>query len=71
MQKDGPKEQGRNFSKIVRTADTTFYAPLKWKESKRIFVESLGDFFHEDVDPADRLQAWKVMGETPRTPTSS
>ena len=55
------KRTGRDFSRVTRTADATFYAPLKWKEPKRIFVESLGDFFHEDVDPAWRAEAWRVI----------
>lgn len=41
---------GRDPSKIIRTGPATFYAPLKWKEPKRIFVNSLSDFFIEEAD---------------------
>lgn len=60
------KRIGRDFNEIWRTSDITFYAPLKWKEPKKIFVESLGDFFHEDVNPRWRAEAWQVMVSTSR-----
>jgi len=38
---------GRDFSRVTRAADATFYAPLKWKTPRLIFVCSLGDFFFD------------------------
>ena len=54
---------GRDPSKVVRTGPATFYAPLKWKEPKRIFVNSLSDFFIEEAD-AFRQDAYEVIKAT-------
>lgn len=43
------KRFGKDFNKITRASDATFYAPLKWKEPRKIFVCSWGDFFHDEV----------------------
>ena len=43
------KRAGRNPDQVTRSR-STFYDPLKWKESKRIFVCSLSDFFIEEAD---------------------
>lgn len=41
-------------------------APLEWRKSKRIFVNSMSDLFHEDV-PTDFIQqVWEVMAECPQ-----
>lgn len=55
------KRCGRDFSKVTRAADKTFYAPLKWKEPQRIFVCSLSDFFHKEANLGLRLEALYVM----------
>lgn len=52
---------GKDPHKVVRAKDATFYAPLSWKEPKRIFVCSWSDFFHEAVFTQDVLDAWEVM----------
>lgn len=52
---------GRDPHKVVVAKDATFYAPLHWKEPKRVFVCSWSDFFHEDVDLEWRNVAWSVM----------
>lgn len=46
----------------------TFHAdrlnqPLKWKKSRRVFVCSMGDLFHPDVDEEWILAVWQAMGE--------
>jgi protein gp37 len=56
---------GKEPHKIVRSKDATFYAPLKWKEPRRIFVCSWSDFFHEDVDPSWRDEAWNIIASKP------
>lgn len=43
------KWTGEDFSTVIRSK-TTFNDPLKWKESRRIFVGHLSDFFHKDAD---------------------
>lgn len=56
---------GKDFDVVTRAKDGTFFAPLKWKESKRIFTCSWSDFFIEDAD-AWRGEAWNVIMQTPR-----
>ena len=57
----GQKRWGQDFNKIRRTSDKTFYAPMKWKESKKIFVCSWSDFYHPDVPKAWREEALNIM----------
>ncbi len=45
----------------IRRSKTTFRDPLKWKEPRMIFVCSWSDFFHEDVPPEWRRDAWEIM----------
>ncbi|WP_373487262.1 DUF5131 family protein [Blastomonas sp.] len=41
-------------------------APLEWRKSKRIFVNSMADLFHPDV-PTDFIKkVWEVMAECPQ-----
>ncbi len=56
------KRFGQNPNKVIRSSAKTFEAPLKWKESKRIFVCSWSDFF---IDEADgwRQEALEIMGK--------
>ena len=41
---------GQDPTKVVRSKDKTFFAPLKWKEPRKIFVCSWSDFFIEEAD---------------------
>jgi protein gp37 len=59
------KRCGRDFSKVTRSKDATFYAPLKWKDPRRIFVCSLSDVFHPHTDMM-RGEAFNVMLDTPQ-----
>jgi protein gp37 len=59
------KRCGRDFSKVTRSKDATFYAPLKWKDPRRIFVCSLSDVFHPHADMM-RGEAFNVMLDTPQ-----
>lgn len=56
---------GRDFNIITRTKDATFFAPLKWKEPRKIFTCSWSDFFIAEAD-AWRAEAWNVIIGTPR-----
>ena len=58
----GMKQFGRDPTKVVRSKDPTFYAPLKWKEPKRIFVCSWSDFFIEEADEW-RRKAMEIIWE--------
>lgn len=56
---------GRNFGVVTRAKDATFFAPLKWKEPRRIFTCSWSDFFIEEADRW-RGEAWNVILGTPQ-----
>lgn len=58
---------GRNPAEVVRSADATFFRPLrdrKWQAGDRVFTCSWSDFFHEDADPW-REEAWEIIRQTP------
>ncbi|HEY5901535.1 MAG TPA: phage Gp37/Gp68 family protein [Anaerolineales bacterium] len=57
---------GQDPTDVRRTGDETFYAPLKWKEPRRIFAASWSDFFIEQAD-AWRDDAWDVIRRTRHT----
>lgn len=50
---------------IVREDHTALEIPRKWKKSKKIFVNSMSDLFHEAVSDQFILKVWDVMRETP------
>lgn len=56
---------GRDFDKVTRAKDATFYAPLKWKEPKLIFTCSWSDFFIEGAGEW-RDNAWHVIRQCPQ-----
>lgn len=56
---------GQDPNTVVRSGDKTFYAPLKWKEPRRIFTCSWSDFFIEEADPW-RDEAFAIMALTPQ-----
>jgi len=40
--------------------------PLHWKKPRRIFVESMGDLFHEDVEWNDQFKLFQFMTALPQ-----
>ena len=40
-----------------------FQKPLEWKKSKRIFVDSMSDLFHEDISDEDILAVFDTMNK--------
>lgn len=52
-----------SFDKIVLHPDK-LDQPLRWKKSRRIFVNSMSDLFHEDVSDTFLDQVFAVMGCT-------
>ncbi len=52
-----PFEQGFD----LRLVPEKLQEPLRWKESKRVFVNSMSDLFHEDIDDAYIGQVAEVM----------
>ena len=57
------KRYGQNPNVVVRSK-TTFNAPLKWEEPRRVFTCSWSDFLIEEADPW-RDEAWDIMRRTP------
>ena len=50
----------------VRTVPGVLDVPLRWKQPKRIFVNSMSDLFHEDVPPSFIERVWLTMRGAPR-----
>lgn len=55
---------GRDPQVVVRAADATFYAPLRWTDPAMVFTCSWSDFWLEEAD-AWREEAWDVIRRTP------
>ena len=51
---------------VVREDPSSLTIPHRWKKSRKIFVNSMSDLFHEGVSDSFILDVWKVMEETPR-----
>jgi len=64
-QQDGdPRTSGPGFGVSLHEADLT--VPLRWREPRVVFVNSMSDLFHARV-PTDFIQrVFAVMAETPR-----
>lgn len=50
----------------VRFLEERLTQPLKWRKPRRVFVNSMGDLFHEDVPYWWIDRVFAVMAETPR-----
>jgi protein gp37 len=50
---------------VVREDWSALEIPRRWQKSKKIFVNSMSDLFHEGVSDAFILEVWKVMRSTP------
>ena len=61
----GQKKYEHGFY-IVRTHQETLSIPYTWKSSKRVFVDSMSDLFHEDVPLEFIKQVFLVMNENPQ-----
>jgi protein gp37 len=51
---------------VRQARDETFLAPLRWSKPRRIFVNSMGDLFHEDVPDAWIDRVFAVMALAPQ-----
>lgn len=56
---------GKDFREIRMSSRSTFYAPIKWTEPRKVFTCSISDFFIEEAD-VWRPEAWDVIRRTPR-----
>lgn len=52
--------------KVARAADETLTAPLRWKKPRKVFVNSMGDLFHEAVPDAWIDRVFAVMALAPQ-----
>lgn len=50
----------------IRLDEKALDTPRAWKRSKRIFVNSMSDLFHDGVAEAFIRRVWRVMEETPQ-----
>jgi protein gp37 len=55
-----------NAEENVRIHEDRFDLPLRWREPKRIFVDSMSDLFHELVPEWVVARVWKTMAAVPR-----
>lgn len=53
------------WSGVVREDPASLAIPRRWKKSRKIFVNSMSDLFHEQVSDAFILEVWRVMRDTP------
>lgn len=61
------KSGGRSkWTGKIRLDREALLAPTKWRRSRRIFVNSMSDMFHDDVPAAFVAEVWKVMETTPQ-----
>jgi protein gp37 len=52
--------------KLALAPEKTLLAPLRWKEPRRIFVNSMGDLFHEDAPDEWIDRVFAVMALAPQ-----
>jgi protein gp37 len=50
----------------VRLSEKALDVPLRWKNPKKIFVNSMSDLFQEAVPFSDVERVWSVMAQAPR-----
>ena len=50
---------------VVREDMQALSLPYRWKKSRKIFVNSMSDLFHEKVSDSFILSVWQVMRDTP------
>lgn len=50
----------------IRVDPKSFDVPINWRRSRRIFVNSMSDLFHEDLSDSDIDSVLGVMRETPQ-----
>lgn len=61
---DGTREA--RWTGVIQTLDRMLDAPLKWREPRRIFVNSMSDLFHKDVSAEFVARVFGVMAVAQR-----
>lgn len=64
LQAMGVEKYKDNFQ--VRTHESALSVPYTWKKSKIVFVNSMSDLFHEDVQLEFIQKVFKVMRDNPQ-----
>lgn len=59
------KRPGVDWSGRVRFVPEMLGEPLRWREPKRVFVNSMSDLFHESLTNEEILRIFAVMAVTP------
>ncbi|WP_169544592.1 DUF5131 family protein [Sneathiella aquimaris] len=49
----------------IKQDNASLQIPYKWKKPRKIFVNSMSDLFHPDVDDEFICSVWNVMADTP------
>lgn len=52
------------FATVVRREET-LWAPLRWRNPQKVFVNSMSDLFHADIPDSFIVQVFSVMARTP------
>jgi len=58
--------KGGRWTGKVRCVPELLGKPLKWRKPQRVFVNSMGDLFHEDVPPEFIAAVFGVMASCPQ-----
>ena len=61
LRDSGPKWNGQ-----VRMVPEMLSVPLRWRQPREVFVNSMSDLFHESVPDGFIMDVWRVMAESPR-----
>lgn len=62
---DAPKQYHKPFSEVQIIPDRLML-PLKWRKPRRVFVNSMSDFFHKDIPDSVLDQAFTIMAACPQ-----
>ena len=65
LQRMSPKYAGREFTD-VQCHEDVLNDPIKWKKPRTIFVNSMGDLFHDKVGIGFVSEVFRVMRSTPQ-----
>ena len=55
-----------NWTGVVRIDEKAMTQPLRWQKGRRIFVNSLGDTFHDSISDLDLLRFFEVVRQARR-----
>lgn len=50
----------------IATDERALSTPYKWRKSRTVFVNSMSDLFHPDVETAFIRRVWDVIADTPQ-----